>query len=74
MVTSPDPRARDAIIDSLVHELCTAVGWLLQDSDTPLDDATNEVLASIGQLATAAQDHYLLVSSLRTSAAGMDTQ
>lgn len=68
----PDARARAAVICSMVYEMCAAVGWL-QETDTPLEDAATEELASIG-LATAAQDHYLRMSSLRTGAAGRDSR
>lgn len=58
VVTPPDPRARSAVIGILVHTMFAAVGWL-HDSDTTPDDASNDELASVGQLATAAQDHQL---------------
>ena len=69
----PDARARAAVICSMVYEMCAAVGWL-QETDTPLEDAATEELVSIGQLATAAQDHYLRMSSLRTGAPGRDSR
>jgi hypothetical protein len=58
VVTPPDARARSAVICILVHTMFAAVGWL-HDSDTTPDDASNDELASVGQLATAAQDHQL---------------
>jgi hypothetical protein len=71
VVFSPDPRARSAVIRSLVHEMCAAVGWL-HGSDTTVDDAAEVELASISQLTAAAQDHHWRMSFLRASAAGMD--
>jgi hypothetical protein len=69
----PDARARAAVICSMVYETCAAVGWL-QETDTPLEGAATDELVSIGQLATAAQDHYLRMSSLRTGAPGRDSR
>jgi hypothetical protein len=71
VVTSPDPRARAAVIASMVHEMCAAARWL-HETDTPLDDATAQGLASIGLVAQAAQDHYLRMSSLFVGGAGKD--
>jgi hypothetical protein len=51
-----DPWARSAVVCSLVNQMCAAVGWL-HEPDTPLANATDVELASIGQLAKAAQDH-----------------
>jgi hypothetical protein len=62
-----------AVICSMVYEMCAAVGWL-QETDTPLEGAATDELVSIGQLATAAQDHYLRMSSLRTGAPGRDSR
>jgi hypothetical protein len=67
----PEARARAAVICSMVYEMCAALRWL-QETDTPLEDAATEELASIGQLARAAQDHYLRMSSLPTGAPGRD--
>ena len=61
VATPPDPRARSAVICSLVHTMFAAVEWL-QSSDTTLDDPTSDELVSLGQLATAAQDHQLRMS------------
>jgi hypothetical protein len=69
VVFSPDPRARSAVIHSLVHELCAAVGWL-HGSDTTYDDAADVELASISQLAAAAQDHHWRMSFLGTGTEG----
>ncbi|HWI00275.1 MAG TPA: hypothetical protein VNT27_08080 [Propionibacteriaceae bacterium] len=71
VVTSPDPRARAAVIASMVHEMCAAARWL-HETDTPLEDATAQELVSIGLVAQAAQDHYLRMSSLCASGAGRD--
>ena len=73
VVFSPDPRARSAVIRSLVHEMCAAVGWL-HGGDTTFDDATDVELASISRLAAAAQDHHWRMSFLGTGAVGSDTQ
>jgi hypothetical protein len=67
VTTPPDPGARSAVICSLVHTMFAAVSWL-QSSDTTLDDATNDELASLGQVATAAQDHQLRMSQRVTHA------
>ncbi len=71
VVTSPDPRTRAVVIASMVHEMCAAARWL-HETDTPLDDATAQGLASIGLVAQAAQDHYLRMSSLFVGGAGKD--
>ena len=65
VVTSPDPCSRASVICSLVEEMCAALGWL-HEPETPLDDATNQEVASIGQLAAAAHGHHLRMSSLHT--------
>jgi hypothetical protein len=71
VVLSPDPRTRSAVIHSLVNEMCAAVGWL-HGSDTTLDDVAEAELASIGQLAAAAQDHSWRMGGLGSGAAGSD--
>ena len=71
VVTSPDPRARAAVIASMMHEMCAAARWLYE-TDMPLDDPTAQELASIGLVAQAAQDHYLRMSSLFASRAAKD--
>jgi hypothetical protein len=73
VVFSPDPQVRSAVIRSLVHEMCAAVGWL-HGGDTAFDDAANVELASISQLAAAAQDHHWRMSSIGTGTVGRYTQ
>jgi hypothetical protein len=73
VVFSPDPRARSAVIRSLVHEMCAAVRWL-HGGDTTFDDAADVELASISQLAAAAQDHHWRMSLLGAGAVGSDTR
>jgi hypothetical protein len=63
VVVSPDPSARSAVIRRLVHELCATVQWL-HGSDITFDDAADIELASISQLAAAAQDHHWRMSLL----------
>jgi hypothetical protein len=71
VVLSADPRTRSAIIRSLVHEMCAAVRWL-HGGDTTSDDAADVELASISQLAAAAQDHHWRMGLLGPGAAGSD--
>ena len=73
VVFSPDPRTRAAVIRSLVHEMCAAVQWL-HSGDTTFGDAAEVELASIRQLAAAAQDHYWRMSFLRAGAVRSDTR
>jgi hypothetical protein len=70
VVLSPDPRARSAVIRSLVHEMCAAVRWL--HGGTTFDDAADVELASISQLSTAAQDHHWRMSFLGAGAVESD--
>jgi hypothetical protein len=71
VVLSPDPRARSTIIRSLVHEMCAAVRWL-HGGDTTFDDVADVELASISQLAAAAQDHHWRMSFLDPGAVWSD--
>ena len=73
VVLPRDPWARSAVVCSLVNEMCAAVGRL-HEPDTPLAAATDVELASIGQLAKAAQDHHWRMSWLRPGVAGRDTR
>ena len=69
VVFSPDPRARSAVICSLVQEMCAAVRWL-HGGDTTFDDAADVELASISQVAAAAQNHHWRMSFLGSGTTG----
>jgi hypothetical protein len=71
VVLPPDPRSRSAVIRSMVHEMCAAVRWL-HGGDITFEDAADVELASISQLAAAAQDHHWRMSFLGAGAAGSD--
>jgi hypothetical protein len=73
VVISPDAPVRSAVICRLVHEICAAVRWLHGD-DVTLDAAADVEVASISQLAAAAQDHQWRMSFLGTDAAGSETR
>ncbi len=55
---TPDPRARSAVICTLVQEICRAVEWV-QGREAALGRTTDEELVSIRRLARAAHDHRL---------------
>jgi hypothetical protein len=71
VVISPDPQARSAVIRRLVHEMCAGVRWL-HGSDITFEDAADVELASISQLAAAAEDHHWRMSFLGAGVVGSD--
>jgi hypothetical protein len=73
VVFAPDPRARSAVIRSLVHEMCGAVRWL-HSGDSTFNDAADVELASLSQLAAAAHDHHRRMSLLSAGAVGSYTR
>jgi hypothetical protein len=56
VVLPVDPRARSAVIWRLVQEMCDTVEWR-HGRDKKFGRATDEELASIRRLASAARDH-----------------
>jgi hypothetical protein len=58
VVLPPDGRARAAVISCVVQEMCAAVQWL-HSPDISLGggEATEDELAGLRQLATAAREH-----------------
>ena len=73
VVMSPNAPARSAVICSLVREMCAAVRWL-HGGDKAFDDAADVELASISQLAAAAEDHQWRMSFLGAGAVRSDTR
>ena len=73
IVLSPDPRARSAVLCSLVSEMCAAVGSVNGD-DPAQSGAAGIELTSIEQLSAAAHDHHWRMSFLHTASVGSDAQ
>ena len=71
VVLPPDPRARSAVIWRLVREMCDTVEWL-HERDTGLGRATDEELASIRRLASAAYDHRLRLAAFGSADTGAE--
>jgi hypothetical protein len=71
MVLPPDPRARSAVICTVVQQMCSTV-TCLQASETGQGRATAQELTSMRQLARAAYDHRLRMTFV-TGASGTET-
>ena len=70
VVFAPDPRARSAVVCSLLQEIGTTVEWRQEDDvDDPWDQAE---LSSIRLLVKAAHDHHLRMSGVQSDCIGAD--
>ena len=69
VVLPPDPRARSAVTWRLIREMCETVEWL-HERNKGSGRATDEELASIRQLARAADEHRLRMAAFGSDHAG----
>ena len=73
VMLSPDPRARSAVLYSLVSEMCAAVASLHGD-ETTMSAAADMELISAGRLVAAARDHHWRMAFLQISPSASDAR